>query len=89
MCFFNFLFLGGGVSFIPAALPPALVSSVLCPVWEVVEQKERIRGWGVAVCVELVWLLWHHRVIDEIEDGASKWLHCWRLMAINRTGVIM
>jgi hypothetical protein len=53
------------------------------------EQKERIRGWGVAVCVEVVWLLWHHRVIDEIGDGASKWLHCWRLMAINRTDVIM
>lgn len=53
------------------------------------EQKEELYGRGVVVYVEEVWWLWHHhRVVDEIEDGASKWLHCWRLMAINRTDVI-
>jgi len=84
--------LGGGgypPARLPSPSPAALVSSVLCPVWKVEEQKERIHGWGVAVCVEVVRLLWHHRVRDEIEHGASKWLHCWRLMAINRTDVIM
>lgn len=27
---------------------------------------------GVVLCVEVAWLLWHHRIIDEIQDGASK-----------------
>jgi hypothetical protein len=39
---------------------------------KVVEEKGEASWLGVAVCVELLWLLWHHRVIDDTENGYSK-----------------